>query len=255
VGLAASATASAALVLASGLDDPARLSGLGLHLHPAATVAAVFDEELRAWKGVPQSVECTEHLHGTDPARRLWLLPVFAHPAGVAGMMPGFGPALMERMRQYPHLAAASAMLHDHGSGRVSADREGRPRLHYQLDPADGAALAHGMAEAARIWLAAGARVVLPPDGEPVTSLAGAERLRERPARPQDPPLIAVHPMGGLAMAGSPHRGPVDPEGRHRGLRGLWVADGSLFPTSTGGPPQLTIYAFGRMVGQAIAAA
>ncbi len=37
-------------------------------------------------------------------------------------------------------------------------------------------------------------------------------------------------------------------------LEGLWVADGSLFPTSIGVPPQLSIYALGLHVGRAIAA-
>ena len=30
----------------------------------------------------------------------------------------------------------------------------------------------------------------------------------------------------------------------HHQLRGLFVADGSLFPTSLGGPPQISIYSF-----------
>ena len=33
----------------------------------------------------------------------------------------------------------------------------------------------------------------------------------------------------------------------------LFVADGSLFPSSIGGPPQLSIYALGLHVGRAIA--
>ena len=40
----------------------------------------------------------------------------------------------------------------------------------------------------------------------------------------------------------------VDERGRWRGVDGLWVADGSLFPTSLGGPPQLSIYAAGHKV-------
>jgi choline dehydrogenase-like flavoprotein len=84
--------------------------------------------------------------------------------------------------------------------------------------------------------------------------MAEAERLEMWALRPFDPPLVAVHPMGGLAMSGDPKKGPTDPDGRHRGAQGLYVADGSLFPTSMGGPPQLTIYALGRMVGQVVAA-
>ncbi len=35
----------------------------------------------------------------------------------------------------------------------------------------------------------------------------------------------------------------VDQRGAFHGVERLWVADGSLFPSSLGGPPQLTIYA------------
>ena len=36
----------------------------------------------------------------------------------------------------------------------------------------------------------------------------------------------------------------VDSTGEHHRVKGLFVADGSLFPTSLGGPPQISIYAF-----------
>jgi choline dehydrogenase-like flavoprotein len=255
VVLGASATGSAALVLASGLGDRHGRVGAGLHLHPGCSVGAVFDEPVLAWQGVPQSIECTALLDPIDPARRVWLLPAFAHPAGAAGLMPGHGPSMMRWMRQYPHLAAASPMLHDHGHGRVTATRDGSPRIHYTLDPADGRALAQGIDQLARIWLAAGARAVLLPwaGGIEVHDVDGLRASQDRLPAPLDPPLVAVHPMGGLSMAGDPQRGAVDHDGRFYGARGLYVADGSLFPTSTGGPPQLTIYALGRMVGQAAA--
>lgn len=255
VVLAASATASTALVLASGLQDRWRQAGAGLHLHPAATVAAVFPEPVEAWRGIPQSIESTELLDPVVPNRRVWLVPVFGHPATAAGMIPGTGAPLMEWLSQYRYLAASSPMLHDHGSGRVGATRDGRPLLHYRLDPSDGRALAQGMAMAARIWLAAGARRVLVPMARPlvVDSLAEADALASIVPRRADPPLAAVHPMGGLRMGGDPRLGACDGFGRYHAARGLWVADGSLMPSSTGGPPQVTIYALGRMVGQSVA--
>lgn len=256
VVLAASATASTALVLASGLTDRRRRSGLGLHLHPGSTVVARFEEPVLAWKGVPQSVECTELLDPTDPARRVWILPGFAHPAGSAGLMTGFGDTMVGLLQQFRYLAASVSMLHDYGAGSITATRDGRPRIHYRLDPEDGRAMARSFAMSARLWLAAGARSVWIPGQVPVEvrTMAEAERLEMWALRPFDPPLVAVHPMGGLAMSGDPEKGPTDPDGRHRGAQGLYVADGSLFPTSMGGPPQLTIYALGRMVGQVVAA-
>jgi choline dehydrogenase-like flavoprotein len=65
--------------------------------------------------------------------------------------------------------------------------------------------------------------------------------------------VTAVHPMASVPMGDDPRVAAVNSEGKHHHLEGLWVADGSLFPTSIGGPPQLSIYALGLHVGRAIA--
>jgi choline dehydrogenase-like flavoprotein len=44
-------------------------------------------------------------------------------------------------------------------------------------------------------------------------------------------------------MADSPRRGAVDSLGRHFQLENVSVHDGSVFPTSLGANPQLSIYA------------
>ncbi len=54
-------------------------------------------------------------------------------------------------------------------------------------------------------------------------------------------------------MDDDPTRAAVGSDGKHHHLDGLWIADGSLFPTSIGVPPQLSIYALGLHVGRAIA--
>ncbi len=257
VVLAASATGSAALVLASGLRDRHHQAGEGLHLHPAVTVGGVMTSQVRAWEGIPQSWECTEHLHPTDPERNVWLVPAFGHPVAAAAMVPGFGAEHSGLMAHYPRMAACVAMLHDHSSGRVSARRDGTPRIHYRLGNADLASVSRGMAHAAKLLLAAGAQRVVAPTARPlvVRTLAEADTLRTVRSRRLDPALAAAHPMGGLRMAGDPRLGAVDPSGRYHGAKRLWVADGSLMPSSTGGPPQLTIYALGRLVGSELAAA
>jgi choline dehydrogenase-like flavoprotein len=48
--------------------------------------------------------------------------------------------------------------------------------------------------------------------------------------------------MGGCAMAGDAQLGVVQPDGRHWQVDNLSVHDGSLFPTSIGANPQLSIY-------------
>ncbi len=252
VVLAASATGSPALLLASGLGDRHHQVGAGLHLHPGGVVGGVFDQPVRGWEGIPQSWECTEFLSATDPARRVWLVPNFGHPVITASQLPGFGGEHAAWMQHYPRMAALSPMLHDHSSGRVAATREGRPILRYALDAGDRAALARGFAAGAKLLLAAGARKAVIPTARAtvVTSLAEAEAVGETLVlRRKDPPLSAVHPMGGLRLGSDPRRSAVDGRGRLHHARGVWVADGSLMPSSTGVPPQISIYALGLHVG------
>ncbi len=255
VALAGSAIGSAALALRSGLPDPHDLVGKNLHLHPGAAVAGRFDVPIEGWMGIPQSVECTEwidYLPGSP--RRIWIVPAFAHPIGFAAMLPGFGAAHMRQLRHYRQVAVLVAMLHDESAGRVTVDRSGRAKIRYRLGDADARALGDGIAACARLLLAGGAREVWSPYGakQPIRTDREAQALA-RAVRPLAPPLTAAHPMGTLPMAVDPRRGVSDGEGRWHGVPGLYVADGSLFPTSLGGPPQISIYTVGRRVARTVA--
>jgi len=246
VVLAASAVGSAALARRSGLPDPHGRLGRGLRLHPGAAVAGRFDGAIDGWRGIPQSYECTEHLsHEEGSERRVWIVPAFAHPVGAAATLPGFGAAHMAAMRSYPNLAVLTAMVHDETSGEVDVDEAG-PVLRYVMTEADRRQLARGLAAGARILLAAGAREVTIPAIPPVrvTRSSELDALDLSVLRPHSVPLTAVHPMGTMRMGEDPAVSVVRSTGEHHQVRGLFVADGSLFPTSIGVPPQVSIYAF-----------
>jgi choline dehydrogenase-like flavoprotein len=247
VVLAASAVGSAALACKSGVPDPHAQLGRGLRLHPGGIVAGRFEREIAGWRGIPQSYECTEHLsHEEGSDRRVWIVTAFAHPVGAAAALPGFGAAHMTAMRGYPHLAVLTAMVHDETSGQVALGDDGRPVLRYRMSDADQRQLARGLGACARILLAAGAREVTIPAIPPrrLSSSRDLDALDLSFVRPHVVPLTAVHPMGTMRMGEDPRRSVVRSTGEHHQLRGLFVADGSLFPTSIGGPPQVSIYAF-----------
>lgn len=249
VVLSASATGSAALVLASKLPDPYGQAGLGLRLHPGAVCVGRFDEEIGGHRGIPQSWECTEHLSFEEGSnKRVWIVPAFAHPIGAAATMPGFGAEHMKAMRDYARIAVLTAMLHDETSGRVLLGTDGRPVLRYTLTEPDRAQLAGGVAACARILFAAGAIEVVVPAIPPVRLRSAKEldALDLSFVRPHNVPLSAVHPMGTLRMGDDPRTSVVNSTGEHHHVRGLFVADGSLFPTSLGVPPQISIYAFAQ---------
>lgn len=249
VVLAGAAVGSAALALASSLPDPHDQLGRGLRIHPGGVVAGVFDERVDGVYGIPQSYECTEFLDfspGSD--KRVWITTAFAHPIGAAAIMPGFGASHMSLMRKYAHIGVLTAMVHDETSGRVRLAKDGAPILDYKMLPSDCEQLALGLRKAAEILFAAGAREVILPAISPVRMKkpAEVEAITSEITRPHEIPLTAVHPMGTMRLGDDPKRAVVKSTGEHHQLDGLFVLDGSLFPTSLGGPPQISIYTFSK---------
>lgn len=273
VCVSASATGSAALLLRSDIPDPSGRTGRGLTIHPALVAAGEFDEPVYAWKGIPQSYECTQFLNfeaahppvdadqslkeaASLPGHRSWLITAFAHPMSTATMLPGFGGEHSRLMARYDHLAVFSAMVHDQSAGRVTPRGDLGWKIDWTPNQADQRELLYGTMRATEMLFAAGAkRVVFPSrpllDFKPGDSLARLETFAIRPDTVQ---ITAVHPMSTVPMGNDPRQSPVDSRGKHHHMEGLWVADGSLFPTSIGVPPQLSIYAMGLHVGRAIVA-
>ncbi len=255
--LGGSAIGSAALALRSGLPDPHQRLGRTLRLHPGVAVAGVFDEVIEGFGGVPQSYECTEKLSFEPGAQdRSWILTAFAHPGGFAAFCPGIGKAHAQAMRDYPRTSVVAAMLHDETCGRVVLGRGGRLQIQYELNGDDQRALLSGAAACAEILLAAGARQVMVPFASPMRLKPGQADLGailQHSYRPLDPLLTSVHPMGTMPLGSDPRRSVVSPEGRHHQVHNLYVVDGSLFPTSLGGPPQISIYVAGRKVARTVA--
>jgi len=256
--LAASAVGSAALAIKSDLPDPFSQIGRGLRLHPGAVVAGKFDRVMNSQYGIPQSYECTEHLsfeEGSDS--RVWIVPAFAHPIGTAAMLPGFGKEHMRAMRAYGNLAVLTAMVHDETAGRVTVDGNERPQIDYAMNASDRAQLAKGLIACARLLFAGGASEVVIPAIPPVRLKSASEldalasRVGPEFVRPHGVPVTAVHPMGTMRMGEDPKVAVVDSRGEHHFVKGLFVADGSLFPTSLGGPPQISIYTFAMRVARA----
>ena len=70
------------------------------------------------------------------------------------------------------------------------------------------------------------------------------------PMKPLLTKVVSAHVMGGCGMAGSANLGVTRPDGRHWQIDNLSVHDGSLFPTSIGANPQLSIYGIVNRLAQ-----
>lgn len=259
VVLAAGAINSPQLWLKSRLPNANRRVGKNLHLHPAVFVGGIFNETINGHLGIPQSYYIDEFLdleHSPDSG--YLLMPAFGSQMIVAASLPGFGRSHRELMERYRHIAALLVLLHDRTTGRVSINHKGTPNISYRLQRSDKQVLVEGAINAARLLLAAGATEIVMPYTQHfrIKTEADLEIIRQRGILPNDIMLASSHPQGTLQMGEDRHKAVVKLSGESHAVKGLFVADASLFPTSIGVPPTLTIAALGKHIaGQIIESA
>ncbi len=249
VVVCAGALLTPVLLARSGLAGRRSPVGRNLRIHPSVRVIALFDDPVRAWEGVPQSY----HLHELEP-EGIFIQGMFVPPEVQAPAVPGIGRPHKERMAAYERMASFGALISDTSSGRIFTAGK-RSLVWYWLNRHDVCRLLRGLSTVARVFFAAGAREVYPGlrQRPVVRSMREAEELERIPAHAADLDLMAFHPMG-TARMGADERGcAVDLTGRLRGVSGVYVADASLFPTSTRVNPQLTIMAFATRIARGIA--
>jgi choline dehydrogenase-like flavoprotein len=253
---AAGVLGTPALLLRSGLRGAG--IGAGLQLHSTLYVAARFPEPVHGYYGPTMAWGVTEFADVLGMRGPGFMLENTAvHPVATALALPGFGAQHERAAAALPYLARCVVLLRDRSRGRLTLGDDGRARLHYDLVADDLARLREGLAAAARLYLAAGAREVFLPLQRPhaIRSEAELEAALPRALEPtQLASLYAVHLFGGAAMGGSPEAGACDEAGAVRGARGLWVSDASALPSNTGVNPQITILANALRVAAGIPA-
>jgi choline dehydrogenase-like flavoprotein len=245
VVLAGGALGTPELLLRAGIDGAA---GRHLRIHPACWVGALYDEEVRGWEGIMQSWYVDEWRD-----RGLYLEATFTPLPFGAHLLHGAGEGFRARVEAYDRLGIIGVHLSERSEGRVVL-RGGRTRVTYRLLADDAAALRFGIARAADVHFAAGAREVYPlVAGVPVLRPGDQRRLEAAGFRPRDLRLEGFHPMGTARMGADPRRSVVAPSGETHAVEGLVVADAGLLPTSIGVNPMLTIMAMARHVARGLA--
>jgi choline dehydrogenase-like flavoprotein len=253
-------TVRARAVIAAGgaLGTPELLlrSGLGgdqvghnLHLHPAAWIGAHYPEEVRGWDGVMQSY----YIDQWEPESILLEATFTPLPFGGAWLL-GTGRKHQEAILGFSHIGSIGVHLSDRSSGRVGLSGDGSLRATYRLTDDDARRLAFGIARAAEIHFAAGATEVYPNIGR--IGVLKFDQLADFEAtaiKPSELRLEAFHPMGSARIAADPAKGVCSQDGAVNGVDDLYVADGSLFPTSVGVNPMMTIIAFSKRIAAGLA--
>ncbi len=262
--LSAGALGSPTVLLRSGLKNDQ--IGRGVVLHPSMPIMGKFDHHIDLMNGTQASVYVDDKLVTPGYA----LESMADQPLYAAIMSPG--PALhsMEMVKSFRDIAGFGVMLVDtpQPDNRVVLDKDGSPSIEYTLSAADKKRFAAGIAEAIRIMFKAGAKEVYLPTTEDLLAPAG---VKSGAAQTELKPLILTSPdqaalveknlkfIANRSVVSSAHMQATDKMGATAqgsvvgqdfhvwGTTGLYVVDGSVFPTSVGANPMQSIYTIAKI--------
>lgn len=252
--LAAGAIGSPTLLMRSAAPDPSGLTGKRTFLHPVNITTAVMPHEVRPWQGAPQSIYSDHFLWPEGRADgemgfKLEVPPM--HPLISSTVLDGFGPQYHETVSHLPHLQAMLALQRDgfhekSQGGQVQLRGDGTPQLDYPFTDFVWDAMRRSFKAMIEAQFAAGAKTVLAMHRRctvPWRSWAEAEKgIDELVLAPLEVRVVSAHVMGGCGMSSNAAKGVVGDDGRHHQIGNLSVFDGSVFPTSVGTNPQVSIF-------------
>ena len=252
-----------ALLMRSEAPDPQSRVGKRTFLHPTTFTFGIYDKEVAPYYGAPQSLYSDEFVfkHGVDgPAGyKLEMMPM--HPGLTGALMGGYGGDARNEIERLPNLASSIALLRDgfhadNPGGSVELRDNGEPVIDYPVDDylLEGAKRTHlTMAE---MHFAAGAKEIRPSHshaGYYKSWKAAKDAINNFAYDPVITGLGSAHVMGGCAMGQDESQCVVNSDGSYKYLNGLYIIDGSVFPTSLGVNPQLTIYGMSARNATALA--
>jgi len=255
--VAASAINSPVLLLKSRIANSSGEVGKNLTFHLTTAVAGRFDRLIYPSGGIPQSVYCDEFLNSAGDSGGFWIEAVPVYPALAALAFPGFGEAHRQSMKEFPHTGASIVLVKEtDSSGRVTVNDHGRASIDYRRGPRDVEYMKQGVAAAARIHFAAGAKDVMTLHTSPTVIRYPGEierKIRGASWERNDIALFSAHPLGTCRMGADARSSVVDSRCQAHDVPGLFVIDGSVTPTSLGVNPQITLLAIAEKSAEWIA--
>jgi choline dehydrogenase-like flavoprotein len=261
VVVAAGGVESPALLLRSGLTLPQL--GRNLHLHPTTAVAGLYSDRVEAWAGPPQTI-VSNHFAKIEGNYGFRLETAPMHPGLMAFAMPWASARQHRRtMQRCANVSAIIALARDASGGRVRVRRDGTTVITYHPGRMEQSLLGRGVAAAVRVHAAAGAQEVhtlyatgLSFRRNAATASKDIDAFCDRVARERmagnRAQLFSAHQMGTCRIGRDPRSAVCNERGEVFGVRGLFVADASSFPASSGVNPMITVMALAKCIAEGI---
>ncbi|KAI8927371.1 hypothetical protein BC831DRAFT_398774 [Entophlyctis helioformis] len=241
-----------AFLLRSKLTN--RFIGRNLKLHPVTSTFGVFpDRKIDPSQGSIMTAISNQvaDLDGNGYGARIEVPSI--HAGSFATLVPWRSAADYKRLLlQFPQTASLISLTRDDDSkGTVFIDSDGKARINWTLSAKDSKHALEGLKTAMHILIAAGATEIYsaqngvpsffrPAGMSPAQTLESREfkdfiaLMDRKGVKVNSTPMFGAHQMGSARMAPSARYGAVNPYGETFDVRGLYVADTSVFPTASG---------------------
>jgi choline dehydrogenase-like flavoprotein len=262
VVVAAGAIETPALLLRSGIGGPA--AGRHLRLHPAALVVGVYEQAVDGWIGQIQSA-LSDEFSRCEGEHGFLVEATTVAPAIVAMSLPwddglAHKQLLEQKLRRF---APFISVARDHGEGQVVIDDHGRAVTRWSFsDELDARMFRRAMVELAKLQRAAGAKEIItffqqqPPtwrEGEDFDAFLA--QIEAGSLEANDIAAFTAHQMGSCRMGSDPSESVADGRGELHDVKGVWVGDGSAFPTAPGVNPMISIMSLAHRTAENVLAA
>jgi len=288
--VAAGAIASSTLLMNSGLGGQA--AGTRLSFNAAGVMTGRFPEVVNAYAGLQMSHYYLAGIADANGMREAYALETWFNPPMTQALaMPGWFETHFRHMQNYDHMMALGVLVGTGSASRVLPPSYGswastlKQLVTHQTDPrfdpdpfrigdvlfnkAIGSSIVFkpseddidhmvdGMIHAGRVMLQAGAEYVMPSTVAYHTFATVDELKKLRDIVRAAPELQALqlgsaHPQGGNPMSDNPQLGVVDSRFKVHGTSNVFVCDASVFPSSVGLNPQLTVMSLAHYAAQPI---
>jgi choline dehydrogenase-like flavoprotein len=232
----AGAISSSILLINSGLGITN--AGKKLSFNLGSQITAVYDKKVNSYDGLQIS-----HFLKTDD-RRYVMETWFNPPMFQSTAMPGWFDQHFRNMQAYSRMACTGVLVGTASNATVKARGLFGRDIEYEPMEEDFNSLMCALTKVSEIYLNGGAVRVMPNtfnyyEYSTVEDLK--ERLRKDVKASMDISTGTGHPQGGNVMSNDPATGVVDSNFKVFGFENLFVCDASVFPTSLGLNPQVTV--------------
>jgi choline dehydrogenase-like flavoprotein len=245
--LSAGAISSSLILLKSNAGNPR--VGKDLCFNLGSPITAVFDKVINAYEGLQIS-----HYLLQKPSRGYVMETWFNPPVSQALTMPGWFDDHFNNMLRYNRLSSVGILVPTESNAEIRDGGLFKRDIKYKPTKNDLTRLGEGLVLGAKIFFAGGAKTVMP---HTMDFLELKEEqldiIHQKVLEPGGITLGTGHPQGGNKMSRDSNKGVISPEFKVYGYNNLFVADASVFPSSIGVNPQLTVMGLADYASEFIA--